>query len=103
MTGPALGVPTPPPAWQVLLLRVFSAVALGLKALELDANAICRDPAVVEDYAADRLFITRTSLREWSFRCLMRARGLWPVRKTSACPCCYSTGRKISLRRFSLH
>ena len=55
MTGPALGVPTPPPAWQVLLLRVFSAVAPGLKALELDANAICRDPAVVEDYAADPL------------------------------------------------
>ena len=55
MTGPALGVPTPPPAWQVLLLRVFSAVAPGLKALELDANAICRDPAVVEDYIADPL------------------------------------------------
>ena len=55
MTGPALGVPTPPPAWQVLLLRVFSAVAPGLKALELDANAICRDPAVVEDYVADPL------------------------------------------------
>lgn len=55
MTGPALGVPTPPPAWQVLLLRVFSAVAPGLKALALDANAICRDPAVVEDYVADPL------------------------------------------------
>ena len=55
MTGPALGVPTPPPAWQVLLLRVFSAVAPGLKALELDANAICRDPAVVDDYIADPL------------------------------------------------
>jgi len=55
MTGPALGVPTPPPAWQVLLLRVLSAVAPGLKALELDANAICRDPAVVEDYVADPL------------------------------------------------
>ena len=55
MTGPALGVPTPPPAWQVLLLRVFSAVAPGLKALALDANAICRDPAVVEDYIADPL------------------------------------------------
>ncbi len=55
MTGPALGVPTPPPAWQVLLLRIFSAVAPGLKALELDANAICRDPAVVEEYVADPL------------------------------------------------
>ena len=55
MTGPALGVPAPPPAWQVLLLRVFSAVAPGLKALALDANAICRDPAVVEDYVADPL------------------------------------------------
>ena len=55
MTGPALGVPTPPPAWQVLLLRVFSAVAPGFKALELDANAICRDSAVVEDYVADPL------------------------------------------------
>lgn len=55
MTGPALGVPSPPPPWQVLLLRVFSAVAPGLKALELDANAICRDPAVVKDYVADPL------------------------------------------------
>ena len=55
MTGPALGVPTPPPAWQVFLLRVFSAVAPGFKALELDASAICRDPTVVEDYVADPL------------------------------------------------
>ena len=55
MTGPALAVPTPPPAWQVLLLRAFSAVAPGLKALALDANAICRDPAVVKDYVADPL------------------------------------------------
>ena len=55
MTGPALGVPTPPPAWQVLLLRLFSVLAPGLKALELDANAICRDPAVVENYVADPL------------------------------------------------
>jgi len=55
MTGPALSVPTPPPAWQVLLLRVFSAIAPGLKALELDAKAICRDPAVVEAYIADPL------------------------------------------------
>ena len=55
MTGPALAVPTPPPAWQVLLLRAFSTVAPGLKALGLDANAICRDPAVVEDYVADPL------------------------------------------------
>ena len=55
MTGPALGVPTPPPSWQVLLLRVFSALTPGLKALELDANAICRDQAVVEAYVADPL------------------------------------------------
>lgn len=55
MTGPALGVPTPPPVWQLVLLRIFSAVAPGLKALELDATAICRDPAVVEAYVADPL------------------------------------------------
>ena len=55
MTGPALGVPAPPPAWQVLLLRLFSAITPGLKALELDAKAICRDPAVVDDYVADPL------------------------------------------------
>ena len=55
MTGPALGVPTPPPSWQVLLLRAFSALTPGLKALELDANAICRDQAVVEAYVADPL------------------------------------------------
>jgi len=55
MTGPALGVPTPPPVWQVMLLRIFSAVAPGLKALEIDASVICRDPAVVEAYVADPL------------------------------------------------
>lgn len=55
MTGPALGVPTPPPVWQVMLLRIFSTVAPGLKALEIDASIICRDPAVVEAYVADPL------------------------------------------------
>lgn len=55
MTGPALGVPAPPPFWQVILLRLFSAVAPGFKALDIDAQAICRDPAVVDAYVADPL------------------------------------------------
>ena len=98
MTGPALGVPTPPPAWQVLLLRVFSAVAPDSKRSNSTLTLSAETLPLSKTTSRIRLFITRTSLREWSCRCLMRARGLWPARKTSACPCCYSTGRKISLR-----
>ena len=100
MTGPALGVPTRlrrgkffysacSALWRQDSKRSHSTLMLSAETLPLSKTT-----------SLIRLFIMRTSLREWSFRYLMRARGLWPVRKTSACPCCYSTGRKISLRPF---
>lgn len=55
LTGPALQVPTPPPAWQVLLLKFLSVVAPSMKALEIDAATISRDNSVVEAYIADPL------------------------------------------------
>ena len=55
LTGPALGVPTPPPWWQVALLRVLSALMPASKALAIDAKAVSRDPSVVDAYTADPL------------------------------------------------
>ena len=55
LTGPLLGVPTPPPAWQAWLLRALSALFPTAKALEIDANAVSRDQAVVDAYLADPL------------------------------------------------
>ena len=55
LTGPLLGVPTPPPAWQTCLLRTLSALFPSAKALEIDASAVSRDQAVVDDYVADPL------------------------------------------------
>ena len=55
LTGPLLGVPTPPPAWQTWLLRALSALIPTAKALEIDASAVSRDQAVVDDYVADPL------------------------------------------------
>ena len=55
LTGPLLGVPTPPPAWQTWLLRTLSALFPAAKALEIDASAVSRDQTVVDDYVADPL------------------------------------------------
>lgn len=55
LTGPALGLPSPPPLWQVLLLRTLSRFAPTAKAFDIDSSAICRDPAVVDAYLADDL------------------------------------------------
>jgi alpha-beta hydrolase superfamily lysophospholipase len=55
LTGPALGVPSPPPWWQVALLRVLSALMPASKALAIDAKAVSRDPSVVDAYTADPL------------------------------------------------
>lgn len=55
LTAPAFGVPTVPPTWQLILLRVLSAVAPTLKAHEIDASKICRDSRVVDAYTADPL------------------------------------------------
>ena len=55
LTGPLLGVPKPPPAWQTWLLRTLSALFPAAKALEIDASAVSRDQAVVDDYVADPL------------------------------------------------
>ena len=55
LTGPLLGVPIPPPAWQAWLLRALSALFPTAKALEIDASAVSRDQAVVDAYVADPL------------------------------------------------
>ncbi len=55
LTGPLLGVPIPPPVWQMWLLRTLSALFPMAKALEIDASSVSRDQAVVNDYVADPL------------------------------------------------
>ncbi len=55
LTGPLLGVPTPPPTWQTWLLRMLSALFPAAKALSIDASAVSRDQAVVDNYVADPL------------------------------------------------
>jgi alpha-beta hydrolase superfamily lysophospholipase len=55
LTGPALGLPAPPPLWQVLLLRALSWLVPTAKAFDIDSSAISRDAAVVEAYLADDL------------------------------------------------
>ena len=64
LTGPLLGVPTPPPAWQTWLLRTLSALFPAAKALEIDASAVSRDQAVVDDMSLIHWFIMKTSLPE---------------------------------------
>ena len=55
LTGPALGLPAPPPLWQVLLLRALSWMTPTAKAFDIDSSAISRDAAVVEAYLTDDL------------------------------------------------
>lgn len=55
LTGPLLGQPEAPSRLQVMLLRVLSVLAPKVKAIEIDASAVSRDPAVVSDYIADPL------------------------------------------------
>ena len=55
LTGPLLGAPTPLPAWRAWLLRALSALVPTAKALDIDASAVSRDQAVVNDYVADPL------------------------------------------------
>ncbi|MEC8634045.1 MAG: lysophospholipase [Pseudomonadota bacterium] len=55
LTGPLLGVPAPPPAWQTWLLRTLSALFPSAKAMDINASAVSRDQAVVDDYVADPL------------------------------------------------
>jgi alpha-beta hydrolase superfamily lysophospholipase len=55
LTGPLLGQPEAPSRLQVMLLRVLSVLAPTIKAIEIDASAVSRDPAVVSDYIADPL------------------------------------------------
>ena len=55
LTGPLLGVPVLPSAWQTWLLRTLSTLFPAAKALEIDASAVSRDQAVVKNYVVDPL------------------------------------------------
>lgn len=55
LSGAAIQSPQEPPAWQVSIIRLIASVFSSLKVLELDAQGISRDQAVVDKYFADPL------------------------------------------------
>jgi alpha-beta hydrolase superfamily lysophospholipase len=55
LSGPAIKTDIEPPAFQLWLIGVLSRLLPRLGALQLDANGVSRDPAVVEDYVNDPL------------------------------------------------
>jgi len=58
LSGPAVKTELEPPAWQFLLIRLLSAVAPRMGALQLDARGVSRDPEEVELYLNDPLVYT---------------------------------------------
>lgn len=55
LSGPAIKTDIEPGFLQMLLIKCLSAVAPRAGVLQLDANGVSRDPAVVADYIADPL------------------------------------------------
>lgn len=55
LSGPAIQSPQAPPSWQLAIIKLISKIAPKLGMLELDANLVSRDPAVVKDYIDDPL------------------------------------------------
>lgn len=55
LSGVAILTPMQPPGWQMMVIRLLSALLPKLGALQLDANGVSRDPAVVADYISDPL------------------------------------------------
>lgn len=55
LSGPAIKTDIEPPPFQLWLIGVLSRLVPRLGALQLDANGVSRDPAVVEDYVNDPL------------------------------------------------
>ncbi len=55
LSGPAIKTDIEPGVLQMTLIRLLSAVLPKTGVLQLDANGVSRDPAVVEDYVKDPL------------------------------------------------
>jgi len=55
LSGPAIKTELEPPFWQRWLIQALSLFAPKMGALQLDANAVSRDPHEVEQYMADPL------------------------------------------------
>lgn len=55
LSGPAIVADPAPPGWQQWVVRLLSRLAPKAGVLELDGNAVSRDPAVVAHYFADPL------------------------------------------------
>lgn len=55
LSGPAIKTELEPPALQMLLIRLLAVLWPGLGILQLEADGVSRDPAVVRDYQADPL------------------------------------------------
>lgn len=55
LSGAAIQSPQTPPGWQIVLMKLISAVAPRAGMMNLDASGISRDPKVVETYMNDPL------------------------------------------------
>ncbi len=55
LSGPAIQSPLQPGFFQFLIIRILSSVAPRSGVLQLDAEGVSRDPAVVKDYMEDPL------------------------------------------------
>ena len=55
LSGAAIQSPQQPPAWQVLIIKNLAKLFPKMQILQLEADAVSRDPVVVEKYFADPL------------------------------------------------
>lgn len=58
LSGPAVIAPDPPPALQLIIVRLLSKLFPKLGVIALDSSAISTDPEVVENYLNDPLVYT---------------------------------------------
>ena len=95
LSGPAIGGGLP--KVQALLLSLISRIAPALGMIQLDAEAVSRDPQVVADYKADPLvFLGKVPAR--TAREMMHAISTYPARVESMqLPCLLMHGSADSL------
>ncbi len=95
LSGPAIGGGLP--KLQALLLSLISRIAPALGMIQLDAEAVSRDPQVVADYKADPLvFLGKVPAR--TAREMMHAISTYPARVGSMqLPCLLMHGNADSL------
>lgn len=95
LSGPAIGGGLP--KLQALLLSLISRIAPALGMIQLDAEAVSRDPQVVADYKADPLvFLGKVPAR--TAREMMHAISTYPARVESMqLPCLLMHGSADSL------